>query len=192
MINSGCIVFPSLVGCGIIGVKGGVLLKTVSRRTRDLYMRSFLNAAQHSGRNVIKSNDPLISHLQKRDDFANVISVLRGLDLVSASYADNGQIYKFTISASGICYFERRADERYKLIVNSIVLPVVVSIITTAVAVYILPPIGRQVQSWLDSKPARTAESLLPSAMPNAQAENSQSGQIPSIPDTTVPPANDS
>jgi hypothetical protein len=178
--------FPLSVGCGIIRVKGGVFLKTVSRRTRDLYMRSFLNAVQHSGRSVVKPNNPLISSLQKRSDFSNVVSVLHGLDLLSVSYADNGQISKFTITASGICYFERRADERYKLIMNSIVLPVLVSIITTAVAVYILPSIGKQAQSWLDNRQAHTSVSLSPEPSAGLPAADALLDQIPSIPGTTT------
>lgn len=125
----------------------GVVVKIVSARVRNLYMRVFLDAADRSGSNVVKAGNPALFKLRQRGDFVCVVPVLEGLGLISASRADNGQIYKFTILPEGMAYFEKRADEKWKFWRNSVIVPIVVSFVTALISGMLIPP----TKDWLVS-----------------------------------------
>ena len=123
-------------------------MKIVSARVRNLYMRVFLDAADRSGSNVVKAGSPALSKLRQRGDFARVVPVLEGLGLITASRADNGQIYKFTILPEGMAYFEKRLDEKWKFWRNSVIVPIIVSFVTAFISGMLIPP----AKDWLASQ----------------------------------------
>lgn len=123
-------------------------MKIISARVRNLYMRAFLDAADRSGSNVVKAGSPALSKLRQRGDFARVVPVLEGLGLITASRADNGQIYKFSILPEGIAYFEKRLDEKWKFWRNSVIVPIVVSFVTAFISGMLIPP----AKDWLTSQ----------------------------------------
>lgn len=112
----------------------GVVVKIVSARVRNLYMRAFLDAADRSGSNVVKAGSPALSKLRQRGDFARAVPVLEGLGLITASRANNGQIYKFTIMPEGMAYFEndRAAREERRWTRGLAIAALVTSILSLA------------------------------------------------------------
>lgn len=60
-------------------------------------------------------------------------------------------ILGWKISADGLRYFAYRREQRKRLIINSVVFPIIVAIITSAITVYILPTVGKKATEWLQS-----------------------------------------
>lgn len=125
----------------------------ISRFTRNRFMHVFVSIVRRKGSNSINPNAPELSELKQRSDYANVIGLLISMELIKASRRQDGKLLWYELTNSGMCYFERRADERRKLILNSVAVPIIVSIITTAVTVYILPPLGERLKRWLSGSP---------------------------------------
>lgn len=126
-------------------------MKKVSRAIQAKYMRAFIDSAsEFGGQQIILGNNE-IAKLDSLCCFSDVVSVLEGLGNVSVLRAAAGNILSIELTPQGRCYFERRADDRHRLIMNSIVIPVIVAIITTTVTVYILPSLGRKAEEWLEN-----------------------------------------
>lgn len=135
-------------------------MKKISVRTRNRFMRRLLAAAKSSNGNSVQFNAPEIEALKKRKDFQAVMQVLGGLGLIAFARNDTtGRLMWYTITDAGMCYFEKRSDEFRNFLLTSIVVPIIVSILTTAVAVYILPPLGRRVEAWLAGLPESIPQS---------------------------------
>ena len=163
-------------------------MKKVSRSVRSKYMKSFITSASNSGKHQIILSDEEISTLGSLYRYSDVVDVLEGMGNVTTIRSASGNILSLKLTPLGRCYFERLAEERRRLIVNSIILPIMVSIITTVVAVYILPSIGRQVQSWLDSWQVHSAEQPSTAAPIDSAVDNLQWYQALPTPDTTSQP----
>lgn len=125
----------------------------ISRFTRDRFMRVFVSVVRRKGSNAIYPNAPELSELKRRGDYTNVIELLISMGLIKSNRRQDGKLLWYVLTNSGMCYFEQRADERRKLMLNSVAVPIIVSIITTAVTVYILPPLGEQLKRWLAGTP---------------------------------------
>lgn len=125
----------------------------ISRFTRNRFMHVFVSVVRCKDSNSIHPNAPELSKLKQRSDYANVIGLLISMELIKANRRQDGKLLWYELTNSGMCYFERRANERRKLILNSVAVPIIVSIITTAVTVYILPPLGERLKRWLAGTP---------------------------------------
>lgn len=125
----------------------------ISRFTRNRFMRVFVSVVRCKGSNSIHPNAPELSELKQRSDYANVIGLLISMELIKPNRLPDGRLLWYELTNSGMRYFEQRADERRKFIMSSVVVPIIVSIITTAVAVYILPLLGERLKRWLAGTP---------------------------------------
>lgn len=157
--------------------------KSVSRKTRSLFMRTFLDVSRKYSSPTIALHLPEVAELRARSDFNQVLDVLIGLGLLSTT-KEKGSV-RYVITPDGACYFERLADEKWRLIVHSVLIPIAVAIVTTIVTNSILPPVSAQVTRWLSAMQARillwTAESV-PTDDPS---QNPETDPISAIPDTT-------
>lgn len=149
-------------------------MKRVSRRVRNKFMRALLSAASESSTRSVKPGHPALAELHKRDDYEHVMSVLEGLGLITFERPNGVTFMWYKVTREGNCYFEKQADERYRLIVNSIILPILVAIITTTVTVYILPALGQSAKQWLSQVSQNTPvspEPILPTCAPSENPE---------------------
>lgn len=144
----------------------------ISRCTRNRFMRAFVKATNEDKQRVIRLNCPALVKLRARDDYANVLHVLISLGLIRPEYGSHGGLLWYALTNEGQCYFEKIADERRKFLLHSIIVPILISIITTAVTVYILPPLGRQVERWLSGTSEPTQQSLQESSPTYAPSDN--------------------
>lgn len=155
----------------------------ISRFTRNRFMHVFVSVVRSKGSNAIKVNAPELSELKQRSDYANVIGLLVSMDLIRLERLPDGRPLWYELTNAGMCYFERRADERRKLILNSVAVPIIVSIITTAVTVYILPPLGERLKRWLSGMPEQTQQfepKLQPTHAPSDNPEMRLESPVPS------------
>lgn len=154
----------------------------ISRFTRNRFMHVFVSAVRSKGSNAIKVNAPELSGLKQRSDYANVIGLLVSMDLIRLERLPDGRPLWYELTNYGMCYFERRADERRKLILNSVAVPIIVSIITTAVTVYILPPLGERLKRWLAGTPEQIQQfepASLPTHAPSDNPEMRLESPVP-------------
>lgn len=132
----------------------------IPKRTRSKYMRAFVSSARSNHGDVVFLGDSTLRDLKKEDEFESTVLCLEGLGLISVSRSvDRQRILKIRLTSDGFSYFERLSDERRRMIMTSILVPVIVSIITTAISVYILPPLGRRVEAWLAGLPEPISQS---------------------------------
>lgn len=126
----------------------------IPKRTRSKYMRAFVSSARSNHGDVVFLGDSTLRDMKKEGNFESTVLCLEGLGLISVDRSvDHQRILRIRLTAEGYSYFERLSDERRHMIMNSILVPILVSIITTAISVYILPPLGRQVEAWLTGLP---------------------------------------
>ena len=162
-------------------------MKKVSRRTRNLFMCTLLNAAAEHKTRTVSANHPGLSNLRSRNDFTSVMMVLEGLNLIEMKYIAPGSLH-YVLTPQGMSYRERSSDERYHLIMNSFVIPVLVAIITTMVTVYILPSLGRSASKLLEGSLQCSPSPSSAIAPIDAQSEIQSPDPISSIPATIAPP----
>lgn len=136
-------------------------------------MRVLLSAAGSTM--SVKPDNPALKKLHERKDFDRVMMVLEGLGLISFVRPDGITFMWYSITREGRCYFERRAEERYRAIINSVVLPVLVAIITTTVTVYILPTLGQSAKRWLENSRKHLMQSPPAIETTSVQSQNPQS-----------------
>lgn len=159
-------------------------MKKVSRRTQDKFMRALLSAAGST--RAAKPDHPALESLRKRKDFEHVMMVLEGLGLVMFVRRNGGQFLWYGITPAGCCYFEKRADERYRMLVNGVLIPVLVALITTTVTVYILPTLGESAKQWLKGYQQQRKEPL--SAVETTNGPEHSPETYPVYPEQTLEP----
>lgn len=79
---------------------------------------------------------------------------------------------RLKITDTGRRFLKHRSAQLRRIIINSIVVPVIVAIITSAVTVYILPPLGKRAESWLERSLPPQAQSTPAPAAADDQPEN--------------------
>jgi len=128
----------------------------------------------------INTESPRLKALCRRigySDSAQVINILISMGLLKRSGVVDMNMYPspriwVELTDSGRSYFERRADEKRELLMNSIVVPIIVAIITSAITVYILPSLGKQAEKWLKPQQTQTEESSQETSTEDALSED--------------------
>ena len=123
--------------------------------------------------------------LEDRKDQA--LHVLVGYDLIELEPLPMSVTSRIVLTGKGMAYFERKRDDMISLICKSILIPILVSIITAAITVYILPSLGKQANRWLQHTTQDIPQSKTESAPPDDRSGNPS---IQSLPSTTPHPEN--
>lgn len=134
-------------------------MRCISRRVRHRFMKAFVYSTRRSRTNYVDFKNPKVAALKKRKDFSDVVQVLFGLGLVKVHYMPGDPQPRYLLTDAGLSYLERCADERRRAVVNSILVPILVSIVTAMVTLYILQPLGQRASRWLEGLSADTPRS---------------------------------
>ena len=136
--------------------RGDVMRKIVKTKTRKLFMRTLLEVAARNKSDLVEPHAPELHVLRQREDYDRVIAVLEGLGLIATVNDINHRSKRYKILPEGLCFFERLRDDLRSLLVRSILIPVLVSLITAALTVYVLPSLGKQAEKWLSDMSQHT------------------------------------
>ena len=135
-------------------------MKTMSRRDIDRLMRyliDFAYADVPGNKKYLFTNSPdlnkALESLGLSDRKDQALHVLAGYGLIEFQELPKRARTNIILTNKGKAYFEMRRDARISLLCKSILLPILISLITTMIAVYILPAIGQQVQRWMQESP---------------------------------------
>lgn len=134
-------------------------MKPFSNRIVGVYMSAFVAIFRQAGRTSYRAASPEFQALAARPDYLPVVKYLEALGLLSVTWDNRCQPFRFTLTDAGICYFEKLRDARRKFLVNSILVPILVAIVTSFITVYILPTLGEKSARWLQWTPGRTEQS---------------------------------
>ena len=125
-------------------------MKAVPRRVIDRIVRYFLD---HGGK-IANARDDLAALRAfagyRSEDSERVLLCVHGLGLIQPKQLALS-VEQLFLTPAGYSYFERRRDDRRKLLVNSLALPLLVSLVTAMVTVYILPRLGEAADTWMHS-----------------------------------------
>lgn len=140
-------------------------------RTRKLFMRTLLDVAARNKSDVVEPHAPELHELRQREDYDRVIAVLEGLGLIAEVDGPQFRSVRYRILPEGMCFFEKLRDDLRSLLVRSILIPVLVSLITAALTVYVLPSLGKQAEKWLSDTPQRIQQPIEEPAPSDAPAD---------------------
>lgn len=99
----------------------------ISRKQRNQLMRFIHDARDaHPGRVLEPSDISGVANLEEK------LEKLESLGLLKLHYADD-RIYYLSLTDEGLTYFERRLDELGQFFRRSVLVPIVVSLVTTLI-----------------------------------------------------------
>ncbi len=163
-------------------------MKKLSRRQMNSLMRFLIDFAYANvpgDEKTLFKHSPVLNEklnslgLEDRKDQA--LHVLAGYELIKFEQLPKSGRTIITLTNKGKAYFEQKRDARIAFLGKSILLPILVSIITTILAVYILPSAGRQVERWFQGSQSQTTQSQTEPAPLDDPAANPATLQESSI-----------
>ncbi len=163
-------------------------MKALSRRSMDKLMRFLIDYAYASvpgDEKILHTRSPQLTDTLKALGLADrkdqALHVLAGYELIQLEESRKSGQTHIILTNKGKAYFEQKRDARIALWGRSIVLPILISLITTMIAVYILPPVGTQVGKWLQSFLPQTSQSQTRPAPSGGLSDNQ-----PTIPEASI------
>nr|DAE37224.1 MAG TPA: hypothetical protein [Caudoviricetes sp.] len=135
-------------------------MRAIPKRIRNKFMSITIRYCRSRDSAFIPVDEAVYADLPKKYDIQIIIASLESDGLITNVLRPNMKdAQMFQLSTAGRCYFEALNDERWERLRNSIILPVVVSIITTVIGLYLIPYLIGQTQAWLGRSPAPSTES---------------------------------
>lgn len=96
-------------------------------------MKVLLRLALEEANGRIRPHHPKLAKLRKRKDYDRVITVLAGMGLLTSVPGDKSGSVRFELTPEGLCYFEKQADYKRRVLVNSVLLPIAVAFVTALI-----------------------------------------------------------
>lgn len=132
------------------------------------------------GNHNLDTNDTRFQLLCSKPRLLSALSALEASGFVKLIYAkdckfeelNDGDIVGIELTDKGNAYFEQLSDKRRQFIMNSVIIPILVSIITAFITVYILPSLGIRAQLWLSGTSQSQPQSLQDSPPTCAPSDN--------------------
>lgn len=154
-------------------------MKKLSRCKMDRLMRFFIDFAYSSApgdeKILYKDSQNLVSELERlglanRSDQA--LHVLAGYGLIEMEENRKSGQTTILLTNKGKAYFEQKRDARIAFWGKSVLLPILVSLITTIITVFILPSVGRQVEQWIQRIRSQQSQIQTAVSQPNDQPDS--------------------